>query len=110
MLNSRVRLQLPYQRPYIRRLIAEEKEGLRPRGTDVGDKLAEEPDAGPTPSPDNLNVNVGHYFELACDCSPLQAYRLLDASCSSFDRSSACKCMICCSTGHLTGSMRGSAG
>ena len=49
--------QVPYQRTYILKLIAEEKEGIKPRGQDVGDKAANPQEAKPDPS--EFNVNVG---------------------------------------------------
>ena len=51
---------MPYQRPYIRKLIAEEKEGLQQRGQDAGDKLAQQ--EGAPPNSENFNVNVSHLW------------------------------------------------
>ena len=48
---------MPYQRTYIRKLIAEEKEGVKPRGQDVGDKAAKPQEAMPDPSEFNVNVS-----------------------------------------------------
>ena len=58
---------MPYQRPYIRRLIAEEKDGVRPRGQDAGDQIAGEADS--PPSSEMFNVNVSAFVL----CSPVTA-------------------------------------